>query len=268
MGRWAALLLVLFLCAAPAQAPAQVAVGLSPALIDRRFEPGQAWAEGVFVRNNSDRPLRFRASVQDVWYNEKNEITFSDPSTAPRSAAAWIVIIPRELFVPPGESRSARLLVTPPPGIQGGYYAVVFFETEAGTQQAPLTEILHTVRLGSVLLLRCVGTESYQVEIVELQATPASAGGGIDFHLVVRNRGNTHVYTDGVVALLNQDMQLVGRTRLQRKPVLPGQARPTQASWVSRLEPGQYLAVVTLSIGDQEAVTSQVTFEIPRSGAN
>jgi len=248
-------------------ASAQIAVGLSPALIDRSFEPGRAWAEEVSVRNNTNHLLRFKAYVQDVWYDMQNQVTFEDANTAPRSAASWVAIIPQELAVPAGEARTASVLITAPAEARGGYYAVAFFESEAGTERARRAEIKHTVRLGSVLLLHSVGSESYKVEIPKMNATPRSGGAGVDFELQVKNEGNTHIYTEGVVAILDGANHLVGKTRLVRKPILPGQTRPTEGSWVRRLAPGHYYAVVTIPVGEKDVAMRDVSFEVAPAGA-
>src|ERR1700744_803174 len=69
-------------------------LGLAPAQGVEKFKPGVPFEFDLSTVNTGDNAVDMSVEVTDLWYDEKNEKTFSAPGTSPRSAANWIQFVP------------------------------------------------------------------------------------------------------------------------------------------------------------------------------
>jgi len=261
--RHSALLLLLLAAFAPA-AEAQ-SLGLAPGEIRAGVKPGEPVRFDLTVANDGDSPVVMHASVMDLWYNEKNEKTFSVPGNHPRSAANWLEFVPRDFTVPAHGSGKVSVVVTPPADISGGYYAVLFAESKPALAQAGTGEkqaIFTSLRLGALVLLNAMGTEAYGMEVTE----PAFAAPGADQPLSltfrVANTSNTHIFPQAKLAILKSDRQLVARTEAEPKRFFPGQTDTLALSWPGTLPAGDYLAILTVVYGNDQVYTREFPFTV------
>ncbi len=72
-------------------------LGLTPAEVQYAFKPGQPFQFEIAVSNGGSKTQVMRASITDLWYNEKNEKLFNPPGSSPRSAANWMEVVPPQI---------------------------------------------------------------------------------------------------------------------------------------------------------------------------
>jgi hypothetical protein len=216
---------------------------------------GTSYTQIFTLNNNTGARLKFKCSVEDVWYDQGNKRITGRPGTLPRSASLWLQFSPAEVIVEPRSSSTVKATVTVPATASGSYYSVPIFEAMpaepvfAGATLAKVNTARATigVRFNGLMMFTTLEAAEYNLEIMGGQITPPSASAELAIHLDVRNRGNAHARVHGSFAILNSSGVLVGRGAIKEKKYLPDQRKMLDTGWAGELPPGKYTAVVTLS---------------------
>jgi hypothetical protein len=252
-------------CATPLQAQS---LTLSPAILDVHVRRGATYANTFTLLNNTNVRLRVRCSLNDYWYNEKNQRVTGRPGTLPRSASPWVQFSSSELLVEPNSSTSVKFIVSVPPDAAGGYYTSPTFETEATDEPpAPAGDTTSRaqikIRFQGLLLFTTTEATEYNVEVMGGQVSPPTASSSLEISVDVRNRSTTHAQVHGLFALLDASGKLVGRGRIKEKRFMPGQQNSFKTAWAGELAPGRYTAVITLTYNRVGTEPATVVYELP-----
>jgi hypothetical protein len=253
---------VFLLSVLPAQAQS---IALAPAELQYTFQPGAPFQFELSISNDGARPTVMRASVTDLWYNDKNEKLFTPPGTSPRSAANWMEVVPPQITVPAGGTGKVKVVVTPPPQASGGYYAVVFLESrpELAQQATADTQAVYAnFRLGSLILLSARNTEEFAVQISDPQLTPPSRNQTLKLDFSLSNNSNTHIFPETKLAILNERHELVAKAEGEIRRFLPLEKNRLAVSWAGALPAGTYSAILTVLYGPHKIETKEFPFKV------
>jgi hypothetical protein len=257
--------LILGLGILPTQANAQ-SLGLAPAELQYKFKPGQPFQFDLSVSNDGDSPVVMQVNLTDLWYNDKNEKTFGPPGSSPRSAANWMEFVPRRFIAPAHGVGKVRVVVTPPLQVSGGYYAVVFVTSKPELVQAATAEkkaVYANIRLGSLILLAAENTEDSRIDVSDVQFTAPSTSRALKADFLVWNQGNTHVFPNARIAIVNSAHRLIAVTEGEDKRYLPQQRDRLSVSWGGTLSPGNYTAILSVTYGQGKIYTREFPFTVP-----
>jgi len=241
-------------------------LALAPAEVIQTFTPGQPFKVEFSVSNASSQPIAVRTTVTDLWYNEKNEKTFGAAGSSPHSAANWIQFVPRVVTLEPRSSTKLTAFVTPPAGVRGGYYAVVFVESKPELVQpttAQVQPVYANIRLGALILLTAEGTETYDVKLTDVVLAPPTATDDLNLRITVANQSDTHVFPKASLAVFSSDKRLVAKAEAPEKRFLPGQTDSMTLTWSGRLPPGDYEGVLTVVYAGKQLETRSLPFKVP-----
>lgn len=260
--RHAFMFAALSLCATAAHAQS---LGIAPGEIREGIKGGEPIRFELTVANDGDTPVVMHASVQDLWYNDKNEKTFDPPGTHPRSAANWLEFVPRDFTVPAHGSGKVNVVVTPPAVVSGGYYAVLFVESKPALAQAATAQsqaVFTSLRLGAIVLLNAVGTETYAINVSDATLVPPGPDQPLSLKFKLTNQSNSHIFPQAKLAILKANRQVVARTENQPKRFFPDQKDEVTLSWAGTLPPGDYLAILSIIYGDNKIDTREFPFTV------
>ena len=258
----------LFLNAALPMAQAQ-SLGLTPAEVQYAFKPGQPFQFEIAVSNGGGTTQVMRASITDLWYNEKNEKLFGPAGSSPRSAANWMEVVPPQITVPAGGTGKVNVVVTPPVEVSGGYYAVVFLESRPELAQAETAEskaVFANIRLGALVLLSADKTEQFGIDLSDTRLTPPSATQALKLDFLLSNNGNTHIFPESKLAILNTRHELAGKAEGPIQRFFPAQKDRLSVSWSGNLAPGNYTAILSVVYGPDKVDTKEIPFTVGVSG--
>jgi len=249
----------------PALTAAQ-SLGLAPAEVRANFKPGQLVQFDLSVSNDSDAPVVMRNTVTDLWYDQKtNEKVFGPPGSLPRSASNWVEFVPRDFIVPAHGTGKVKVVVTPPPGAAGGYYAVLFVESKPELSRAATSEqkaVYTNMRLGALILLNAEGTEIYSIAVTDAKFTPPSVNQNLMLEFQLANNSNSHIFPQVTLAILNTNKDLVARAEADPKRFFPGQKGSMSVSWPGSLPSGDYTAILTVVYGMDKVYTQEFPFSL------
>jgi hypothetical protein len=258
------LFFIFFLLAAAFSAHAQ-SVGIAPAQVVQDFKPGVPFEIELAAVNRSSAAIQMNVEITDFWYDDKNEKTFATPGTSPRSAANWIQFVPEHFEIPAMGTQKMKAIVTPPADAKGGYYAVLFVESQPlqTNDKTPDGKTIFTkVRVGSLVLLTAKDTATYTIDVSNIKLVPPAANQGLDLGFDIANTGNTHVFPIGRLAVLDSNRKLVAKAEGEMVRLLPGQKNNMHVTWAGELPAGDYTAVLTLAYGPDRIETRQQPFTV------
>lgn len=260
----------LLLCFSDVQAQ-QNSVAVTPASIDAKVKRGASYIQIFTLTNNTRTRLRFRCSVEDVWYSEGNERITGRPGMLPHSASLWVQFSPAEVIIEPRSSSVVKAMVTVPATAAGGYYTVPIFEAlpvDPGLADGALAKVgTATARIGfrfnGLMMFTTLDAAEYNVEIMSGRITPPSASTELAIQLEVRNRGNAHALVRGSFAIINSSGVLAGRGAIKDKKYLPDQRKMLETGWAGELPAGKYTTVITLSYDRVGMEPATLLYELP-----
>ncbi len=235
------------------------ALGLSSnnPIVDQVLAPGDAVQGTIELVSSTDRPIHLKVYVEDWQYTPAGDGNkqFAPPGTLQRSASTWITFFPRELDVPARGQVLVDYSIRVPkdPSLSGGYYSVLFFESEvnepAGEGKDSVT-VKYAARLGSLFNITIKGTAQRQAQLTVESVSPPSRSLPLRVHGAISNGGNVRLTCDGSFHVLSSANLVAARGELPRRYLWPGVKAPVDLEWPGSLDPGAYTVVLTYDCGE------------------
>jgi hypothetical protein len=244
----------------------QSSVGITPASVDARVKRGASYTQTFTIANKTGAALKFRSSVQDIWYDEQNKRVTGRPGTLQRSASTWIQFTPTEFIVENNASATVKAVITVPLSAAGSFYAVPVFEgtpVDKPVTQANVSTASIGIRFRGLIMLTTDEGAEYNIEIIAGKVSPPTASTELELNLDLHNRGTAHAKLRGAFAILNAAGALAGRGNFTEKRLFPAQRNFIQTKWAGELLPGKYVCIVTLSYDRIGTDPTSIVYEMP-----
>lgn len=143
---------------------AQAQVGVSPLVIEKQAQRGQAQGT-LTIRNPSDQPSRARIYTEAFTYDRATG--FKVLSESEQDLSPYLRFSPREMMIPPNESRRVRFIAQLPPDIaEGEYRTVMFTETLIEATDSQQNAVGIQARIGATVYVR-VGDVAPALQVEE-----------------------------------------------------------------------------------------------------
>ncbi|MBI3323758.1 MAG: hypothetical protein HYZ92_00570 [Candidatus Omnitrophica bacterium] len=235
-------------------------------IVQETLAPGDAVQGSVELANNGAEPMRVKVYLEDWRYTSAGDGSkeFAAPGTFPRSAAGWVSVFPALVDLPAHGRGHVDYVIRAPKdqALDGGYYAVLFFESVIGQGRAersaePSAKVQFSARLGSLFLVEVNGSVRRQATLASLAVSPPSASTPLKLQSQLSNDGNTVLKCEGFFHLLGPSDLVAARGELPSRYLWPGSGAPIAAEWAGSLNPGSYTTVVTYDCGGELVVTSE-----------
>jgi P pilus assembly chaperone PapD len=259
----------MLLCLVARPALAQMSVEVSPLRVEISVGAGGSHTQAVSLTNQSDTPVRVRATVED-WYLSKDGTP--QYQTAPTgtwtSASAWVRVAPPEQVIAPGQQATVRFTTTVPPGTaDGGYRSAILFEfgPPGGDPAARRREVAFRSRVATTVYV-AVGQPAPSVELTNLFVRAAAAGRPPEIVATLKNASRTNVRTKGTLTVYDKAGTVVRQIEVPNAPVLPESERelamPTAGEGEALLAAGDYRVEVKIDVGQRELLVGETVLKI------
>lgn len=239
----------------------------------------------IILTNPGPTPRTMRVYLEDWYYVADWDGTkaFAPASTTSHSCASWISFSPKEFTISPYGKQRINYTVKAPQKSEGGYYAVLFFETVvAGGPAATDKEIGAgmniNVRIGSIFYVEIQNTVKRTALIDNLNLRKDPSDERLYLSADFRNTGNVDITAGGTFHIIDKRGKVYARGDLNDLYTLGGDSAQFTASWdISKetLPSGIYDLVLTINLGKalEEAgmgrgpiITQEAQIEIGSNG--
>ncbi|HYO76986.1 MAG TPA: hypothetical protein VE010_11025 [Thermoanaerobaculia bacterium] len=214
------------------------ALSLSPAVVMLRGDHGQSTTQTLTLTNATSRVFSFDLVAHDVVVKDGKRV-FVEAGSIAGSIAATAVFSQKHVTVAPGESVNATITVTLPASTEQRAVVAMF----RGTNQVMSGNMPMTASLGA--LLTFTTSDAIQMTAEPLSVRPQSATANLGVTHACRNAGREPFVANGVLAVVNAQGALVGKSTLEPRRLLPGEAADLGAEYGGELDPGKYRVFVT-----------------------
>lgn len=213
------------------------ALSVSPSVVMLRGSLGQSTTQRLSIENSTATTFTFRMEAQDVVVRNGKRV-FAVAGETPGSIAATAVFSQSSVTVRPGEKAYVTVTVTLPPQTNCRAVVALFRATESVHHVLASIGTLMTFATGDVIA----------VDPGEVRVTPQSNAANAAFAQPLVNRGTDPVLARGVVALLDADGKLVGRSELAPVRLLPAERSEIRGEYAGDLRPGRYRVLLTMDL--------------------
>lgn len=233
---------------------------LDKAKIRLSIAPGSQEFGEIIFKNASSQSISMRVYPEDWFYAPGGDgsKSFVPAATTARSCSPWISFSPEEFSIPPkGEQRvSYKVNVPQNNSLDGGYYAVLFFESKVG-ELTPPKELAGAglnlvVRVGALFYVEIKGTVKRTSVIDNLKLKKESSPNRLLIEADFRNSGNVDIATAATFHIIDSQGMVYARGEFSPLYAFPGDKAKLIGSWDTWKNPipkGSYDIVLTIDLG-------------------
>lgn len=214
--------------------------------------PGSMKTRVINVKNSSAEPIFIRAYLEDWYYlpGADGSKEFKPAGTTPLSCANWINFTPAEFTIPAYGKQAVNYIVKVPPGVFGGRYAVLFFESivnEPNSEEGVGFGVV--VRMGSLFYIEPEGTINRKISLDNFSVEKKSRNLPLTVSLNLTNSGNVDITASGTFHIIDNTGMVFARGEFNEVYTFPADKAVLKGEWKEPLPAGKYDLVITLDLG-------------------
>lgn len=253
--------------------PNAVTFTITPALVDKKVNPGDSFQVKLTLINKSNTAQPFRAYTKNfAAKNLDGQVTFGDEDITSYAASSWITLDQPSILLPPQGKQEVLATVNVPQHAEpGGHYASVLFEQMIQDAPSSQSHVAVAARLAVLVFITVSGDIREAGQI--LGATPGSKcsavvcgldapkfldKGPVPFSFIFNNTGNVHVRPKGTITIY-QGKQKIATLPVTDRAVLPNSQRKFDITWDRVLLSGHYTAKLHLVYGSKNYTLDATT---------
>ncbi|MFH0738315.1 MAG: hypothetical protein V2A59_00435 [Candidatus Omnitrophota bacterium] len=237
-------------------AQAQLSFRIDPARLRIAVSPGGTKSGTIKVYTQSAQSLKVKVYLEDWDYADQTGTrAFHPANTTPLSCASWISLNPSEFIIPAYGVGQLNYTIKAPADIEGGHFAVMFFETEpiAATLQGQTESVQANttlnIRLGALFYVEAQNNTKRSISLSKFSIADAPKNKGIIISGDFQNIGNTDITAGGTFYIMNSKGKIFARGNFNDVYTLPQDKAKLSASLKDPLTTGRYSIVISLDLG-------------------
>lgn len=219
-------------------------------------DPGETVTLRASIRNRSNGTLPIQARIEDFTaVGEQGQVELTEESSY--SIRSWTNISPESFNLTPGQSREVTATIRVPADTAGGRYGSFVFGVSG--EEKPGSAAL-SQEIASLFLLRISGPVDEDLTLLSFTTPRFSEFGPIPFTMRVKNSGNVHVKSYGLVNVTDMFNKKVSDVVIYETNVFPGATRDIKANLDKKYLFGKYNATAVIYYGSEENQSLTGTF--------
>jgi hypothetical protein len=224
---------------------------LSPSVIMLQGKAGQSTRQTLRMTNSSAVDLGFEMMAQDIVTRDGQRV-YIPAGQLPGSIAATAVFSQPLVEVPAKQTAAVEVTLTVPEGSAVRAVAVIF-RTRQLTDRRQQVGI--ATSLGALITFNL--SNDISLEASGFDIVPQSANQNLTVSQWLTNTGKEPVIPSGVVAWLDANGKLIGKSTVEPHRLLPGERLAFRTEFPMELRPGKYRTLVAMQYGEKSLTTSR-----------
>jgi hypothetical protein len=214
--------------------------------------PAGATKVGVInIENPTEEPKTVRIYLNDWNYTAPFDGAkqFQPVGSSRFSCADWITFSPAEAYLGPYAKQKINYTVKMPKGVEGGHYALMFFESNLGKPESEGVGVSVAVRIATLFYIETEGTIKKEAELDNFLVERKSKEAPLNLSLDMKNIGNLDITAGGDYSIIDKKGMVFARGVFNNVYTFPGDTAKLTASWSLPIPKGVYDLVLTLDLG-------------------
>lgn len=218
--------------------------------------PNESVSGTIILDNKGDEEITVRAYAEDWTFMPDRSKSFRKPGSVKNSCSKWLTLYPGNFKLAAGESKQVKYTLTVPQDASGGYYSVIFFETQKDDPETMKTaNVIIAGRIGTIVYLDTKGNSEKKISASDFNISRSVPGKPMYFKVKVKNEGNTFAAPSGNIIIVDDLTNLLARIDISKQYILQGESLVLEQKWISNLAAGQYDVILTLDYGGENPVS-------------
>lgn len=238
------------------------AITISPSITSIETEPNIPQNVSYSIYNETKQELKVNVFVWDLWFNEKSEKIYAQPSKEnlkylKTSIARYLEPEEKEFLLKPKETKKVKVLFNIPKSVIGGNTAAIFFQAEPFIPKGQNTLVAMVSRLGATVFQETKGTVITKTRITSVNIKKKKSR-PLDFKMKVKNEGNSTVLSNVMVGILGQNESFYGTFEITKKLIPDTKEVLFEKEVPITLPSGNYNAVITLNYKNKSTTINKM----------
>ncbi|RKY31502.1 MAG: hypothetical protein DRP68_04880 [Candidatus Omnitrophota bacterium] len=225
--------------------------------IKLKVKGGETITGSIKVENPSSEKIEVKIYLEDFLYTSPYDGAkqFFAPGTTEFSCSSWINFSPQEIVLPPFGKRRVNYSIKIPSEIEGGRYAVLFFETSLGEieEEREGANIVILGRIGTLFFLEAKDSIK-RADLENLKVEEGTIKG--DFV----NRSNVVIVSRGNFYIMDERGMVLDRGKIQDIYTFPNDKVPISIKPSKDLPSGRYTLISTFDLEEGDVLVKEIDF--------
>jgi len=218
--------------------------------------PNESVSGTIILDNKGNQEITVHAYAEDWTFLPDRSKSFRKPGSAKNSCSKWITLYPDNLKLAAGESKQVKYTITAPQDALGGYYSVIFFETQQDDPDLLKTaNVIIAGRIGTIVYFDTKGSSDKKMSAGDFRLSKSVPGKPMYFKVTAKNEGDTYVAPSGNIIIVDDLANLHARIDISKQYILQGESVVLEEKWISTLAAGEYDVIATLDFGGEAPVS-------------
>ncbi|KQS94368.1 DUF3324 domain-containing protein [Chryseobacterium sp. Leaf394] len=230
-----------------------------------KVEKGQVYKGSIEIENTGSAPQDVKVFFQDLSYNADGNIFYTAPATVKRSNSSWVKINTNLLTLKGKEKTTIRYEIAVPKNLSesGSYWSAIMVEPVDKINpldNRPGVNISSIVRY-AIQIITDFDSENAKPELKFESVKIESEGALKTLKIAVANNGNLFCKPKVTAEIYDRNGVKVGDFTSMVMGLLPGTSKMFPID-ISKINPGNYSAVILATDEDENAFALNVSLEV------
>lgn len=239
-------------------------ISISDPIVKEKVAAGEVITGRLELTNPSSKEIKVRAYLEDFTYIAPYDGTkkFFPPGSLDFSCTGWISFSPQEFTMHAFEKKKIDYSIRVPQGVNGGNYAVLFFETSLGKIENESEYNYNVEILGRVGALFFLEAEDSikRAEVKQIEEKNNTINGKFF------NKGEVFIKSQATYYVIDEAGMVLDRGKLDDVYIFPPDGTAFNIKLSKSLAPGQYVLVCTFDLGEGDVLVKEMDFSKDLSG--
>lgn len=240
-----------------------LSINVDPSSLVLSAKKGESISGFITIDNKGPQDILVKAYVEDWVFLPDRSKAFKKPGSQKNSCSQWITLYPDKFTIAPNRSQQVKYTITVPSDAKGGYYSVIFFESQHDDPDLlKKANVIIAGRIGTIVYFETKENSEKKLSLKDFSFSKPITGKPMLFKIKLKNDGNTFASPTGNIIIVDSLSNLLAKIDLGKQFILQGEEVTVEKKWICDLPKGEYEVILTLDYGTQSPISARKKIKV------